>query len=116
MSNWELIDYNPNNGLKKYIGDNPDDPYGVRVRYEQSGKALEKHLDRNKSEANHVNTGKMGDFEKVASIPVGVMYEWLTKYRVDAWKYSSCEETRRKVNRLLNDPDYRYLKCRNIII
>ena len=116
MSNWELIDHNPWNGLKKYIGDNPDDPEGVLVRYEQSAKAIQRTIDDNKIEANHVNTGKMGDMERVASIPIGVMFEWKQKYNVDAWKYSSCEETRRRVNRLLNDSDYRYLKCRNIII
>jgi hypothetical protein len=44
------------------------------------------------------------------------MYEWLVKFKVDAWKYAACEETRRKVNKLLNSGDYRYLKCRNIII
>jgi hypothetical protein len=44
------------------------------------------------------------------------MYDWKVKYGVDAWKYASCEETRKRVNRLLNDSDYRYLKCRNIIL
>lgn len=116
MSDWELIDVNPYNGLRKYIGDNPDDPYGVRVRYEQSGKAIDRHIDRNKIEANHINTGRMGDMEKVASIPIGVMYEWKAKYGVDAWRYASDPDVRKKVNRLLNDSDYRYLKCRKVII
>jgi hypothetical protein len=116
MFNWELIDANPYTGLRKYVGDNPDDPLGVCVRYEQSGKAIERHLDQNKFEANHVNTGRMGDLEKVASIPVGVMYEWLHKYGVDAWNYTSDPDVRRKVNGLLNSSDYRYLKVRNIII
>jgi hypothetical protein len=117
MSNWELIDYNPDNGLKKYIGDNPDDPYGVLVRYSQDPRAIRKQIDENKLLANHVNTGKMNDtLNHVASIPVGVMYDWLVKYGVDAWKYSSCEDTRRRVDRLLNDPEYRYLKVRNIIL
>jgi hypothetical protein len=116
MSNWELIDYNPANGLKKYLGDNPDDPEGVLVRYEQDARHIMATVDRNKREANHVNTGRMGDMERVASIPIGVMYDWKVRFGVDAWKYASCEETRKRVNRLLNDPDYRYLKCRNIII
>lgn len=114
--NWEMIDWNPHTGVRTYVGDNPDDAEGVLVRHEFSGNVAQKLIDQNKREANHVNTGKMGDFEKVASIPIQVMYEWLTKFGVDAWKYSSCEETRKKVNRLLNDPDYRYLKVRNIII
>jgi hypothetical protein len=116
MSNWELIDYNPYLGIKKYLGTHPDDPEGVLVRTEFSTKAAQKIVDRNKAEANHVNTGRMGDMEKVASIPVMVMYEWLTKFGVDAWKYSSCEDTRKRVNKLLNSSDYRYLKCRNVIL
>jgi hypothetical protein len=116
MYDWELIDHNPHTGLKKYVGNNPDDPLGVCVRYEQSAQAIQKHLDQNKLLANHVNTGRMGDMEHVASIPVGIMYEWKVKHGVDAWKYTTCEETRRKVNGLLNSSDYRYLKTRNIII
>lgn len=116
MSNWELIDYNPHNGLKKYLGDNPDDPEGVLVRYEQDAASIQKILDANHVARNHLNTGRMGDMEHVAHVPIGVMYEWKVKFGVDAWKYASCEETRRRVNRLLNDPDYRYLKTRDIII
>lgn len=116
MSNWELIDHNPWNGLKKYVGDNPDDPEGVLIRYEQDRKAIMRTVDNNKIEANHINTGRMGDMERVASIPIAVMYEWKVKYGVDAWRYASDPEVQKKVNRLLNDSDYRYLKCRNIII
>ena len=116
MSNWELIDYNPHNGLRKYLGDNPDDPGGVLVRYTQDAQSIQRHIDRNKTLANHVNTGRMGDMAHAASIPIGVMYEWKSKYNVDAWKYSSCDETKRKVNALLNSSDYRYLKTREIII
>lgn len=116
MSNWELIDHNPHTGLKKYLGDNPDDPEGVLVRYEQSAEAIQRHIDQNKFLAQHVNTGKMGDMEHVASIPIGVMYEWKVKHGVDAWNYTRCEMTRKKVNALLNSSDYRYLKTRNIII
>jgi len=116
MSNWELIDDNPHMGIRKYLGDNPDDPEGCLVRTEFSRNATNAIIDRNKIEANHFNTGRMGDMAKAASIPVEVMYEWLVKFKVDAWKYAGCEETRRKVNKLLNSSDYRYLKCRNIII
>ena len=111
MSNWELIDYNRDTGLKKYIGDHPDDPDGVLVRYEQDAKSIQSIIDRNIS-GQIDNTGRMGDVEKVAEIPIGVMYEWLTKYGVDAWN----PHHRDGVKRLLNSPDYRYLKCRNVII
>ena len=116
MSDWELIDHNPHTGLKKYLGDNPNDPEGLLVRYVQDAPHIQKHIDRNKELANHHNTGRMDGLAHAASIPVGVMYEWKAKYNVDAWKYAACEETRRRVNGLLNSSDYRYLKVRNIII
>lgn len=112
MSNWELIDYCPDTGLRKYIGDHPDDPEGVLVRYEQDGRSIDKILDRNKEAANHYNVGRMADTEKVAEIPVGVMYEWLVKHGVNAWN----PQHQDGVKRLLNSSDYRYLKCRNVII
>lgn len=115
MYNWELIDVNPHNGLKKYVGDNPDDPEGVCVRYEQDGASIDKILDLNKS-TQADGFDKRSEFWHAARIPVGVMYEWLTEHGVDAWKYSSCEETRRRVNRLLNDPDYRWVRVNHFIL
>lgn len=112
MSNWELIDYNPGTGLSKYIGDHPDDPDGVLIRYHQDAKSIQQILDRNKEAANHVNTGRMGDMAKAAEIPIGVMYEWITKYGINCWNPHHQDGVRR----LLNSPDYRYLKCRDIII
>lgn len=116
MPDWHLIDHNSHNGVRKYLADHPDDPDGCLVRVEQSAEAIKAHIDRNKVAANHYNTGKMGDMAHAASIPVGVMYEWKQKYNVDAWKYASDYETRKRVNALLNSSDYRYLKVRNIII
>jgi hypothetical protein len=116
MSNWELIDENRALGIRKYLGTNPDDPEGCLVRTEFSRNVTNRILDQNKRDANHVNTGRMGDMERAARIPIEVMYEWKTKFNVDAWKYSSCEETRKRVNKLLNSSDYRYLKCRDIIL
>lgn len=111
MSNWELIDFNPGTGMKKYIGDHPDDPDGVLVRYEQTADSIQQILDRNKR-AQIENTGRMGEMEKAAEIPIGVMYEWLTKYGIDFWNPNH----REGVKRLLNSSDYRYLKCKDIIL
>lgn len=116
MSNWELIDFCPQTGLKKYLGDNPDDPDGVLVRYEQTAQSIQTILDRNRREEVDNQNSRMGDMEKVASIPVGVMYEWKRKYNVDAWAASYNPEQAARVKRLLNDPEWRYLKCRNIIL
>ena len=116
MSNWELIDSNKYTGVRTYLGDNPDDAEGVLVRHEFSRKHTQAILDINKIQSNHFASGRMGDMEHAARIPIEVMYEWKTKHGVDAWKYSSCEETKRRVNALLNSSDYRYLQVRNIIL
>jgi hypothetical protein len=111
MANWELIDYNEGTGLKKYIGDHPDDPDGVLIRYEQTAQSIQQIIDRNKS-AQVDATGPMHELVKAAEIPIGVMYEWIVKHGVDFWNPNHKEGVRR----LLNSSDYRYLKCRNIII
>ena len=116
MSNWELIDFNKDLGIKKYVGTNPDDPEGVLVRHEFSRNATNAILDMNKIEANHFASGRMGDMERVARIPIEVMYEWKVKFGVDAWRYSADRDVRKAVNKLLNSSDYRYLKTRDIII
>lgn len=116
MSNWEQIDFNPYTGVKTYLGDNPDDPEGVLVRHEFSRNVTNKILDINKIEENHVNTGRMGDMQRAARIPVEVMYEWKIKFGVDAWRYASDPDVQKRVNALLNSSDYRYLKCKNIIL
>jgi hypothetical protein len=112
MSNWELLDYCPDTGLRKYIGDHPDDPDGVLVRYEQSAKSIEAILDRNKRAQNDNAGTRMGPVHKVAEIPVGVMYEWLVKHGVNAWNPAHSDG----VKKLLNSSDYRYLKCRDVIL
>jgi hypothetical protein len=113
MSNWELIDANPDTGLRKYIGDHPDDPDGVLIRYEQSGRAIRQIIDRNKrAQADNLNQRLSNGMNKVAEVPVGVMYEWLVKHGVNAWNPAHADG----VKKLLNDPDYRYLKCRDIIL
>jgi hypothetical protein len=106
------VDHNVHNGLKKYIGDNPDDPEGILVRYEQDAEPI---LDANKAAQNE-DWDRRSDMWHAAHVPVGVMYEWLVKFGVDCWRYSSCEETRRKVNRLLDSNEYRYLRVRNFNI
>lgn len=113
MANWELIDWNRDTGLKKYIGDHPDDPDGVLIRYEQDSRAAQQIIDRNKrSQVDKLNQRMKNGMNKVAEIPVGVMYEWLVKFGVDCWNPDHSDG----VKKLLNDPDYRYLKCRDIIL
>lgn len=68
-------------------------------------------LDQNKELANH-HTPPARDGRLVAQIPIDVQYLWLFKYGVRAWDKNHWPAVRR----LLNDSEWRYLKCANVII
>lgn len=105
MAEWELLD--AYGGVKKYIaaGDEPD---SVMVRYESNDAPI---IEQNKALQNE-DFDRREDMWHAASIPVGIMYEWLAKYGVNAWN----PEHMPAVKKLLNSSDYRYLKTKNIII
>lgn len=104
----ELIDANAATGLQIFHEYSEADDTSV---YHYRAHGASQVLDRNRAEAADA-TGPMGDMVKVASIPVGVIYEWIAKYGVNLYRKDHADG----VKRLLNDPDYRWLKCRNIII
>lgn len=67
-------------------------------------------IEANKVEQNSGNSGYSSDktFRKVASIPVVVQLEWMTKYGVDV--FSPDPDQQKKVLSLLNEPEYRHLR------
>jgi hypothetical protein len=99
--------------------------YGLRseLEFDDSGNvhvittydSVKPQLDLNAAMRSHTppkpGPGEM-DMRLVASIPVGVQFEWVTKYGVELWR----EDHMPKVRRLLNSSDYRYLKTRDIIL
>lgn len=102
-----LFDHDPQSGLKTFI-DYDGDIDRFSFRYEQDVNQL---LDATQSTQNE-SFDKRADMWHVASIPAIVQLEWLAKHGVDLWN----KNHRAGVKRLLNDPDYRYLKVRNVII
>lgn len=109
MSGWELLDDGSFNGVRKWIKSTGEDDGTVSIRYE--GHDVPLILAQNKAERDAKNGTKMGDgLEKAASIPCSVLYQWLVEDGI--WAPNDPEYTKRK----LNDPDWRYLKCRDIII
>lgn len=107
-SDWELLDDGSFNGVRKYIRSSGDDHGTVQVRYE--GHDVPLIVEQNKRDQNDNDGTRMGDLERAARIPCSVLYDWLVKYGV--WAPKDPEFTKR----MLNDPDYRYLKVRNIIL
>jgi hypothetical protein len=108
-SPWELLDDGSFNGVRKYIRSSGDDYGTVQIRYE--GHDVPLIVKRNKEEQIAKAGTRMGDgLEKAASIPCSVLYKWLSEDGI--WAPNDPEYTKRK----LNDPDWRYLKVRNIIL
>ncbi|ANI79012.1 hypothetical protein [Sphingobium sp. EP60837] len=107
-SDWEMIDDGSFNGVRKFIrsGDEPDD---VQIRYE--GWDVQPILDQNKA-AQADSFDKRGDMWYAARIPASVMFEWMHKHGVNAWDPAHADG----VKRLLNDPEYRYLRVNHFIM
>lgn len=100
-----LIDYDPITGISTYHSyDSLTDT--TTISHESDAEPV---LEQNKVMANddeHWKRGVKQDFVKYASIPAGVIHEWLTKYGVNIWDKNHWK----RVGELINHPDYRYLK------
>lgn len=107
-SDWQLIDDGSFNGLKKYIRASDDDEGTVAVRYHAD---VTQQLDRNKALQNE-DFDRRADVWHVGHIPVGIMYEWLVKFGINIWNPAHQDG----VKKLLNDPEYRWIKTKDIII
>jgi hypothetical protein len=107
MPAWELIDHDPARGVRKYIAAG-DDPDSVRVRTEIDDRAV---VERNKALQNE-SFDRRADLWHAASIPTSVMYEWLTRFGVNAWNPAHADAVRT----LLNSSDYRWCKVKQIIL
>lgn len=102
-----LLDYDAFSGLKTYH--EYDDTTGnTMLHYEQDVEPL---LEANRRAANDT-TGRMGDLVHVASIPVSVQLKWMVEKGVDVLN----PDHKKAVAKLLDDPEWRYLKCREIIL
>lgn len=108
MLDERLLDYDPATGLKTWFSSSDDDGGTWNVRYEQDTSPL---IDANKS-AQTESWDKREDMWHAASVPTVVMYEWAHKFGVEMWNPAHKDGVRR----LLNHPDYRYLRVRNFII
>jgi hypothetical protein len=80
----------------------------VTVRTEIDDHSI---VDRNKSLQND-DFDRRADMWHAASIPSSVMYEWLTRFGVNAWNPAHADA----VKKLLNSSDYRWCKVKNIIL
>ena len=101
-----LIDRNPITGESVWYEFNHAEE-SATITHEQDVKAL---LDRNIEAANDDDKTKRGiknDWWKYASVPNVVQVEWKQKYGVDMFN----RDHQKAVFKLLNSPDYAYLRC-----
>jgi hypothetical protein len=100
-----LLDYDPIRGVSCYM---EVDLRGDRMTltHEQDVQPI---LDRNKlaaADSDKTARGIKNDWWKYASVPAIVEIEWMQKFGVDLGN----PQHKSKVFKLLNHPDYRYLK------
>lgn len=103
-----LFDYDPLTGMKTWFSSSDEDGGTWRFRYEQDTTPV---LDANK-EQQAEGFDRRSNWWHAARIPVGIQMEWLVKHGVRAWDKNHAEG----VKRLLNDPDYRYLRVNHFIM
>ena len=108
MSDERLFDYDPTTGVKTWFSSDEENGGQWHFRREQDVAPI---LDRNKA-AQAESWDKRSEMWHAAHIPTLVMYEWATKHGVEMWNPNHKDG----VKRLLNHPDYRYLRVREFII
>jgi hypothetical protein len=96
-----LLDFDPTTGLKTFHIYDPV-THETALRYEQDVEPL---LDANKASQNE-HHGPMGDLVHVASVPVAIQLKWFHEKGVAMWN----PDHKQAVARLLDDPEYKYLK------
>lgn len=102
-----LLDFDPLTGLTTWH-DYDDTTDTTFISYSQDVEPL---IDANKAKANDT-TGPMGEMVHVASIPAAVQLQWYVEKGVDVLN----PDHKQAVAKLLDDSEWRYLKCREIIM
>lgn len=103
-----LLDRDPISGVSTYFRPS-DDGKSFDIRYHQDCEGL---IEENKKAQNDAPARPVGDFHHVAEIPVGIQYKWMVEKGVDVHN----REHWPAVRRLLNDPEWRYLKRAPLVI
>jgi hypothetical protein len=104
-----VLEYDAERGLRIDYHGNGDGTFSLS--YHQDVEPL---LDCNKAKqsAGRDYYASDPDMWKVASVPVTIQYEWIRRYGVDPLK----PEHQDLLARLLNDPEWRYLRTSEIVI
>lgn len=108
MSSKRFFDHDELTGITSYFHDLPGDGFAI-----QSVQDVQPFIDLNKAKACNRDYWKAGgDFRHEATIPIGVQHLWLEKYGIEVWNPEHMPDVVKK----LNDGEWKYLKCAEIII
>ena len=113
MPQWELIDYNEQTGVRKWIAANQHEDDAVLVKTEFNPHHTRAIIEANKASQNET-LDRRSDMWLAASIPAEVQFLWWDKYRINSW--SPNEDDRKRMKALLNSSEWAYLKRAPIVI
>jgi hypothetical protein len=104
----KLLGHDPETGVTEYFHyDETSDTSYVETVQDVSGI-----LDANKNLQNNDDYTRHGMKEEMwhyASIPIIVQMQWLKEYGMENWPM--LPQNKKLLFRLLNSPDYQYLRC-----
>lgn len=113
-----LLSYDPATGVYEWFHGHGD--AGFSIETYQDPAVVKAILDRNKAEQNdrsRMQRGIKNNWLRAACIPIGVQHKWLQEERFDLYEgrrggrpHKLSQAGLRKFKRLLNSPDYKYLK------
>lgn len=102
MSGRRPLGYNPDTGMMSYWHDDGEGGWA-----EEQQQHTETLLDLNKAASNHCNPYNAGrDVRMRARIPLIIIAKWQNELGVDYWN----PDHQAKVDRLLDDPEWAYLR------
>lgn len=108
MSNRRLFKHDPERRLNIWWESTDD---GFLLHYEQDVEPI-LELNKAKQSAGRAYYAQDNEMWRVASIPVTVQMDWMTKFGVDILN----EDDWPRVKKLLNSNEYRYLKTAEVVI
>lgn len=103
-----LFSRDPARGLDIWWEDTPE---GFVLHYQQDAEPV---IESNKVKQSAGRAYYAADSEmwRVASIPIGIQYKWMIEDGIDVLNPDHWQRVQRK----LNDPDWRYLKTAEVIV
>ena len=100
-----LLDHDPLRGITRYHHYDPLTKKTTIETVQDVSGILDFNHERRKDES-YSKRGIKEEMWHAARIPVIIQYKWLADYGIDVWN----KDHQDKVDKMLDDPEWRYLK------